>query len=206
MPALTALFWDIGGVLLTNGWDTTTRQRAADKFGLEWEEFQERHELVVSEFEKGELSLEEYLDCTVFYRGREFTPEMFRAFMFEQSQPQEEVLALAQRLAGSGRYLMATLNNESRELNHYRIEQFGLRRSFTSFFSSCFLGVKKPERGIYQTALQVSQCAPEECVFIDDRALNVEGARRLGLTALRFRDTEQLRRELAALGVEADEG
>lgn len=199
---ITTLFWDVGGVLLSNGWDTASRQAAAEEFGLDWEEFQERHSLISAEFERGRLDLEEYLDCTVFHRERDFSREKFREFIFRQSRPREGMLELAGRLARSGRYLMATLNNESRDLNLYRIETFGLREHFTAFFSSCFLGVKKPERRIYETALEITQRRAGECLFIDDRPLNLETARRLGMHTVHFRDEERLIAELQELGIE----
>jgi putative hydrolase of the HAD superfamily len=203
---ITTLFWDVGGVLLSNGWDTDARRRATDEFGLDWDQFQERHELVSAEFEKGQLTLDEYLQCTVFYCRQGCTPEAFKQFMFAQSQPLNESMQLAGRLAASNGYLMATINNESRDLNLHRIQQFNLGLHFSAFFSSCFLGIKKPERGIYQTALEVSQRRPEECVFIDDRALNVEGARRLGIHAVHFQEPAQLQKDLARLGVEVKAG
>ncbi len=201
MMEITALFWDVGGVLLTNGWDRTSRYRAAQQFNLDWEDFQDRHELVIADFETGRLTLEEYLERTIFYRPRPFTREGFKAFMWAQSQPIRETLAIVERLARSGRYLLATLNNESLELNHYRIERFGLQNLFALFFSSCFLGVRKPDRAIYQIALQVTQRTPEECLFIDDRALNVECAHRLGIRTIHYQNPTQLRRELRRHGV-----
>lgn len=197
MSKITTLFWDVGGVLLTNGWDTPSRRRAAQSFELDWEEFQERHELIATEFEKGDLALEDYLECTVFHRRRDFSKADFRAFMFGQSQPQKEVLGMVEELAASERYFMATLNNESRELNLYRIREFGLDRYFGAFFSSCFLGTKKPEAAHYRTALEITQKQPEECLFVDDRELNVEMASRLGIRTILFINTNQLKDELA---------
>jgi putative hydrolase of the HAD superfamily len=199
---ISTLFWDVGGVLLTNGWDTTARRRAAEAFGLDWDDFQERHELVSADLETGRLSLDAYLDCAIFHEERPYTREAFRDFMFGQSSVHAEVLSFVESLRAKGRYLMATLNNESLELNLYRIERFGLRKLFDAFFSSCFLGVKKPKPEIYQTALRITQRMPEECVFIDDRALNSEAARRLGMHAVRFRGLAALREDLARLGVE----
>lgn len=201
MTEITALFWDVGGVLLTNGWDRASRYRAAEQFHLDWEDFQDRHELVIADFETGRLTLEEYLERTIFYRPRRFTREEFIAFMWAQSQPIGETLAIVERLARSGRYLLATLNNESLELNEYRIERFGLRNLFTLFFSSCFLGVKKPDRAIYRMALQITQRAPEECLFIDDRALNLECAHQLGMRTIHYQNPKQLQQELRRHGV-----
>ncbi|RMG55051.1 MAG: HAD family phosphatase [Acidobacteria bacterium] len=201
MREITALFWDVGGVLLTNGWDRASRHRAAEQFHLDWEDFQDRHELVIADFETGRLTLEEYLERTIFHRPRRFTREEFTAFMWAQSQPIRETLAIVERLARSGRYLLATLNNESLELNEYRIERFGLRNLFALFFSSCFLGVRKPDRAIYQIVLRVTQRTPEECLFIDDRALNLECARQLGMRTIHYQNPQQLQRELRRHGV-----
>jgi putative hydrolase of the HAD superfamily len=202
VPKITAIFSDVGGVLLSNGWDLEARRRLVEEFRLDGDEFEDRHELVVTAFETGRLSLEHYLDRTIFYCSREFSKEQIRQFMFAQSQPKAESLALLERLAASRRYLLATLNNESRELNLHRIERFALKNYFTVFFSSCFLGVKKPDDEIYLKALQMTQRAPAECVFIDDRALNLDAPRRLGMLAVQFRSAAQLEQELRRLGME----
>lgn len=202
MSAVTALFWDMGGVLLTNGWDTDGRRQAAAKFNMDWDEFQERHQLISTEFETGHLSLDDYLECTVFYKTRDFCKESFQEFMFSRSQPYPETLEIVDLLSRSGKYLMSTLNNESRELNLHRIEKFNLKKYFTAFFSSCFLAIKKPEKGIYEVALNVTQRKPEECVYVDDRALNLETAKKLGVHTIHFQNAEQLRQDLKRLGVE----
>lgn len=201
MPAIRALFWDIGGVLLTNAWDHNERAKALDHFQLNAEEFHARHEMVVSSFERGKLTLDEYLDRTVFYRERAFTHEAFREFMFSLSQPFPENLAVAQSLADSGKYFMGTINNESRELNEYRIEKFGLRKVFRLFVSSCYVGLRKPEREIYRMALEITQFPAEQCCFIDDRALNLECAKELGMHAIEMKDLESLQAKLGKLGV-----
>lgn len=202
MADITALFWDVGGVLLTNGWDRAGRRRAAEKFALDWEDFQDRHELLVNDFETGRLSLEEYLDRAIFYRARPFSREDFRAFMFAQSQPNPETLGIVKSLARSNNRLMATLNNESLELNLHRIEQFGLRELFKGFFSSCFLGTRKPERAIYRLASQITQQPVEQCLFIDDRELNLECAQLLGMNTIHYRDPEQLLQDLNRHNIE----
>lgn len=201
MPEIKALFWDVGGVLLTNAWDHTQRDQAIQKFQLERTEFAERHELVASSFERGKISLDEYLDRTVFYRVRPFTREEFKNYIYSLSLPDEECLGFARELAASGKYRMGTINNESRELNSYRIEKFGLRSIFRVFVSSCFVGLRKPEEGMYRLALDLTQQAAEECCFIDDRALNLEVAKRLGMHTIEMDGVEQLRGDLKKLGV-----
>ena len=201
MTEIRTIFSDIGGVIGTNGWDHHERQAAVEKFGLDLEEFESRHEMVVTAFETGQLSLDCYLDRTVFYRQRSFTREAFRDFMFSLSQPLPGVLEFAQSLTDSGRYFMGTINNESRELNDYRIEKFGMRKIFRIFFSSCFVGLRKPERDIYRLALETTQIPADACCFIDDRALNLECAAQLGMRTIEMQALPQLRESLAKFGV-----
>jgi putative hydrolase of the HAD superfamily len=203
LPVIGALFWDVGGVLLTNAWDRTQRAQALEHFHLEDEEkeFHSRHEMVVSSFERGKITLDDYLDRTIFYRARPFTREAFVEFMHSLSQPFPDVLQFAQTLARSGKYLMGTINNESLEINDYRIETFGLRTCFRVFISSCFVGLRKPESGIYRLALDVTQIPAEECAFIDDRALNLECAAKLGMHTIEMKNLGQLKTDLQKLGV-----
>jgi putative hydrolase of the HAD superfamily len=201
MADVTALFWDVGGVILSNGWDRAARSEAAKKFGLDWEDFQDRHELASPAFETGQITLDTYLERTVFYRKRAFTRDEFTAFMFVQSQEFPESRAVLSGVARAGKYLLATINNEPLELNMKRIERFNLRREFEAFFSSCFVRIRKPDEGIYRLALEVTQRRPEECLFIDDRALNLECARQIGMRTIHFQTAAQLRQDLAANGV-----
>lgn len=202
LPEITALFWDIGGVPLTNGWDQPARTAAVGRFELDPVEFEDRHELVVAAFETGRLSLDKYLDRTVFYRSGGFTREQFTEVMFAQSRPHPEVLEVVARLAEGGRYLLAALNNESAELNRHRIERFGLRRCLTVFVSSCHVGVRKPDEAIYRLALNLTQRPPEACVYIDDRPLNLECAASCGMRTIHYQNLACLRRELQGFGVE----
>lgn len=203
VSAIRAIFWDVGGVLLSNAWDHTERADAAEHFHLDAKEFQARHEMVVSSFERGKISLDEYLDRAVFYCERPFTRDRFRDYMVALSRPLPEVLNFARTLAATDKYFMGTINNESRELNLYRIEKFGLRDIFRVFVSSCFVGLRKPESGIYRLAIEVTQIAPEECCFIDDRSLNLECAAKLGMHTIQMQALDQLRNDLEKLSVRA---
>jgi putative hydrolase of the HAD superfamily len=202
MAEIETLFWDIGGVILTNGWDRVSRRLAADTFHLEWEEFQDRHDLSFPAFDSGHLSLDEYLDRTLFYRPRSFTREEFTAFMFAQSKEFPESRAILDAAANSGKYFIGAINNDPLELNQYRIEAFDLRRDFEVFFSSCYVRSRKPEELIFRVALDVTQRPAEQCIFIDDRPLNLESPRRLGMKVIHYQGAEQLRSELRNHGVE----
>src|SRR5258708_24240820 len=164
---ITTIFFDIGGVLLTDGWGHDSRRAAAERFGLDWDEYSERHEKVAHAIETNRLTLERYLDRAIFYRPRPFTREEFRDYIFAQSQPKPDSIEIARQLAASGKYFMATLNNEILELNVYRIRQFELRRCFSVFFTSCFLGLRKPAEPIYHTPLQLTSPEPTAYIFIN---------------------------------------
>ena len=201
MSEVKVLLFDVGGVLLTNGWDREARRLACEQFGLDWEDFQDRHDFVAPDFETGKLTMAQYLRRTIFYRGRSFTEAEFVAFMKAQSKAMPDSLALLDELAASGKYVLATLNNESRELNDHRIDTFGLRKFFSAFMSSCYLGMRKPEEDIYRVAVDIIQHPPEQCVFIDDRLLNLECADRAGIQSIHFKNADQLRTSLNELGV-----
>lgn len=203
MAKIKAIFWDVGGVLLSNAWDHNERREAVARFRLDADDFEKRHASVVSDFETGKLNLDEYLDRTVFYRDQPFARDAFRQFMFSRSLPRPEALALARNLAARGKYLMSTINNESAELNDYRIRQFSLNEIFDLFVSSCFVGLRKPAPEIYRLAINLRQRAPDECCFIDDRPENLQPASLLGMHCIQMKGAENLREELKALGVEA---
>jgi putative hydrolase of the HAD superfamily len=193
------LFWDVGGVLLTNAWDHEERERAVENFQLQKVDFEARHKEVVTMFEEGKISLDQYLDRTVFYQARKFSKEEFKSYMFSLSRPKTEVLEFARSLAG--KYLMATINNESREMNEYRIKQFGLSQVCDLFVSSCYVGMRKPDEKIYRVALDMIQKTPDECCFIDDRPANIDGAAKVSMRTVLMRDSAQLKKDLQSLGV-----
>jgi putative hydrolase of the HAD superfamily len=200
VPEIRALFWDVGGVLLTNAWDHEERNFAIEQFHLDKDEVESRHKLCVRPFEEGRLSLDEYLQQTVFSQPRTFSPEEFKQYMFSLSKPKPDVLEIARCLRD--RYLMATINNESRELNQYRIATFQLTEYFQIFVSSCFVGLRKPDERIYRLALDLTQRKAEECCFIDDRQVNIEAAAKVGMRAILLRDARQLKADFAKNGVD----
>lgn len=202
MGSIAAIFLDIGGVCLTNGWDTDARQSAASHFSIDLDEFDERHQNVVDALERGEQSLDEYLDYAVFHRHQPFSRDEFIRFMRDRSQPYNSVLRLLRELASTHSYKLATINNESREMNRYRIDTFQLRDIFAAFFSSCYVGVRKPAARIYELALDVMQADPATTLFVDDRAENVEGARVLGIRTIHVTDRLRLSEQLRDAGVE----
>ena len=203
MTEVSLLLWDVGGVVLSNAWDHDARRAAVARFGLDGEEFERRHDLVAEDFDKGRVSLSDYLARCVFDRPRDFSVDEFQQFMFGQSRPQTPALALARDLHRRGQYLMVAFNNESLELNRYRIDTFRLQETFDVFLSSCYTGLRKPDAEAYRFALNVTQRDPDETLFLDDRPENVEAARLLGIRTILVQDPARLPEELANAGVVA---
>jgi putative hydrolase of the HAD superfamily len=198
---VTTLFLDVGGVLLTNGWDRNARARAAELFELESDEVAERHHLTYDTYEAGKLTLDAYLDRTVFYRERSFTREDFKKFMFEQSRPYPETIDLMRDLKARHGLRVGVVSNEGRELTVHRIATFELGDFVDFFISSCFVHCRKPDEDIYRMALDIAQVEPGEVAYVDDRPLFVQVARSLGIRGIIHRDTASTRGALADLGL-----
>jgi putative hydrolase of the HAD superfamily len=206
MGRITTIFWDCGGVLLTNGWDHVERRAVLDHFdvtGADFEDFEQRHPGPNDEWEKGRITVEEYLRLTLFTKTRSFTPQEFMDVMKLQSKVLHEMnVQILRELAAAGRYKLVMLNNEAAELNDYRIATFGLRDMFGVFCSSCYVGLRKPGLEMFKLGLQLMQANPAESVFVDDRAGNAAAAASLGMKAIHFTTPGQLGNQLQAAGVE----
>lgn len=203
MAKITTLFLDIGGVLLTNGWDREMLDRAAREFDLDGREMEERHHLTFDTYELGKLSLDDYLQRVVFYRERPFRPAQFRAFMFDQSQPMEGMIDLVKALKMRHGLKIAVVSNEGRELTEHRITRFGLGEFVDFFISSCFVHFRKPDADIYRLALDVAQVGADRVAYIEDRPMFVEVAKGLGIDGILHRDYGSTAQALAQRGLEA---
>jgi putative hydrolase of the HAD superfamily len=199
---ITALFLDIGGVLLTNGWDHHARKRAATRFKLELTEMENRHHLTFDTYEEGKLTLEEYLGRVVFYQKRSFTRAQFRRFMFAQSKPRTEMIELVRKLKAKYDLKVIVLSNEARELNTYRIRKFKLDGFVDSFVSSCFVHLRKPDADIFKLALDVAQTPALQIIYIENTPMFVQIAEGLGIRSILHTDYRSTRAKLATLGLE----
>lgn len=203
MGQVSTVLWDVGGVLLTNGWDHVQRDKVLADFGLPQEPFERIHAQNNDAWEKGKITIEEYLAKTVFYEPRKFTPADFIAEMKEQSHwHANTAIEVLRQLSASDEYAVGILNNESRELNDYRLATFGLVELLDCFISSCYVGMRKPNADIYKLALDVLQRDPDEVVFIDDRSENIAAAKALGMHGIVHTTAKQTAEELGLLGVE----
>jgi len=196
------ILFDVGGVLLTNGWDHRERTAVLAQFHLDAAAFEARHVVPYDAWERDAISLKAYLDLTVFYEPRSFSREEFFNAICAQSQLLPDgALGIMKELAASDKCRLGALNNEARETNQYRFDRFGLREYLQFAFSSCYLGLRKPEPAIFRRALDILGKPAERILFIDDRAENVAGALAAGFKAIRFTGAEALRQELVNLGV-----
>ena len=194
---------DIGGVLLTNGWDHQARRRAAKHFKLDWAEMQERHELNFEVHEEDKISFQEYLDRVIFWKTRPFTRAEFRQFMFAQSKPFTEMIELVRNLKAKYRLKIIVVSNEAREVNAYRIRQFKLAGFVDAFISSCFVQLRKPDAAIFKLALDIAQVPARQIVYIDNTPLFVQIANDFGMRGLLHTDYQSTATKLAAFGLQS---
>ena len=205
MP-VTALFLDIGGVLLTNGWDHNARELAAKTFDLDLADMEDRHHLTFDTYEEGKLTLEEYLGRVVFYQKRPFTRDRFRRFMFAQSKAYPEMIELIARLKVRHGLKIAVVSNEARELNAHRIRKFKLAGFVDSFVSSCFVHVRKPDAEIFRLALDIVQTPARQVVYIENTPMFVQVAEGLGIRSILHVDYRSTCAKLASFGLQNDKG
>ncbi len=201
VSSISTLFVDIGGVLLTNAWDNHIRKHSADKFGLNYDEMNERHHLTFDTYEEGKLNLDEYLNRIVFYQERPFSRQEFKAFMYAQSQPFPEMIELVRRLKAQYSLRVAAVSNEGRELTEYRVQHFKLGAVIDFFISSSFVHYRKPDADMYRIALDIAQVDPQQVVYIDDRPMFVEVAQSLGIQGIVHTDYESTRKFLERMDI-----
>ncbi|MGB8915808.1 MAG: HAD family phosphatase [Candidatus Sulfotelmatobacter sp.] len=200
--AITCLLVDVGGVLLTNGWDHHARRRAAKNFQLPWAEMEERHRLVFETHEEGKLTFEEYLGWVVFYRKRPFTRAQFRSFMLAQSKPYPEMIDLVAQLKIQCGLKVAVVSNESREVNAFRIRKFKLDQFVDTFISSCFVHIRKPDVEIFRLALDIAQAPAQHVVYIENTPMFVQIAEGLGIRSILHTDHKSTCAKLASFGLQ----
>lgn len=199
--AVTTLFVDIGGVLLSDGWALGSRQEAVAAFGLDAQDLETRHHQAFAAYETGRLTLDAYLQHVVFHRPRSFSPLQFQAFMFAQSTARPEILALVRGLKARHGLKVVAVSNEGRELNAHRIRTFGLDAFVDIFVSSCYVNLRKPDPEIFRLALDLAQVAAPQVVYIENTPMFAEIATGLGIRSILHTDHATTRRELASLGL-----
>jgi len=204
VTAITCVFVDVGGVLLTDGWDHHARKRAARSFKLNWAEMEKRHLLMFETYEEGKLTLGEYLDRVVFYQKRAFTRAQFRRFMFSQSKPYPEMIEMVAQLKARHGLKIAVVNNEARELNAYRIRTFRLSRFVDFFVSSCSVHVRKPDAEIFRLALDIAQVQARQVVYIENTPIFAQVAEGVGIRSVLHTSCETTRAELSAFGLSSE--
>lgn len=198
--SINTIFTDIGGVLLTNGWDRGSRRKAIDHFNLDPEETEERHHLTFDTYEVGKITQDEYLDRVVFYKKQSFSRKQFRQFMYDQSKPFPDMIALLQQLKKKCGFKVAVVSNEGRELAEYRIKQFKLNVLADFFIVSSFVHFRKPDADIFRIALDTAQVSPQQVLYIEDRAMFVQVAEALGIQGLRHIDYKTTVKKLEKFG------
>jgi len=203
--SIRTLFMDIGGVLLSDGWDHRARKRAIKKFKLEPVEMETRHQMTFDTYEEGKLTEDEYLDHVVFFRSRPFTRAEFRKFMFAQSTPYPEMLTLVQKLKAKYRLKIIAVSNEARVLNDYRIQKFKLDNIVDAYISSCYVHLRKPDANLFRLALDVAHTPAQQVAYVENTPMFVEIATSLGIRSVLHTDYRSTCARLASFGLQSGE-
>ena len=185
---IKVLFFDVGGVLLNNGWGHQSRQKAAEQFGLHYEEMEVLHNFIFNVYEIGKITLDDYLDTVVFNHPRSFSRQDFKDFIYAQSVALPDFLPWLKEWKRTCGFRIISINNEGREINNYRIQKFGLHDCFDAFISSCEVGMRKPDPGIFNLAMGIAQVTPDECLYFDDRQMIIQTAQQLGIRSYHHQD------------------
>lgn len=201
---IKALFLDVGGVLLTNGWDRQMRRHAIELFHLDSTEVEERHHLTFDTFEEGKLTLDEYLDRVIFYKPQAFTREDFKQYMYDQSKPYPDMIELIRRLKERYNLKIAVVSNEGRELTTYRIRKFQLGEFVDFFICSSFVHFRKPDPDIFKMALDIAQVDASQVAYIEDRKMFVDAVHALGMWGIHHTGLESTKAALAQMGLVLD--
>jgi putative hydrolase of the HAD superfamily len=196
---IKVLFFDVGGILLTNGWGHESRKVAAKKFGLDYEEVNALHNFIFNVYEIGSITLDDYLDTVIFNEPRDFTREDFKEFIYAQSVELPDMLAWLKAWKKDSGFRIISINNEGKELNDYRVEKFKLGECFDAFISSCEVKMRKPDPGIFKLAMGIAQVSEKQCVYFDDRMMFVTTAQKLGIRAFQHTDFEKTKEILEGL-------
>jgi putative hydrolase of the HAD superfamily len=201
---ITHLFTDLGGVLLTNGWDKNLRHLTADRFGINSAEMDDRHHLTYDTYESGKMGLAAYLDRIIFYEPRGFTHDDVIDFILGEARAFPEMIDLVCRLKARHGIKVAVVSNEGRELTADRIRRFRLDDFVDFFIVSCYVHFRKPDEDIFRVALDIAQADPRRVAYIEDRPMFVEVAASLGMHAIWHHGFESTCEHLAALGLTLD--
>jgi putative hydrolase of the HAD superfamily len=196
---ITTIFLDIGGIFLSNGWEHQSREKASNQFHLDFKEMEILHDFIFNVYEIGKLTLDEYLETVIFNHERDFTKEDFKTFMFAESVALSDMLDWFKEWKRGCGFRVISINNEGRELNEYRIKKFGLHQCFDAFVSSCEVGMRKPDPGIFKMAMGIAQVSPDRCIYFDDRLMLVQAAEKQGIHSFHHQDFETTRKILMNL-------
>jgi putative hydrolase of the HAD superfamily len=197
---IKSLFLDIGGVLISNGWDRYAREKAVKKFKLDPDELSDRHHIFFETYEAGKLTLREYLDNVIFYEPRSFSENEFTDFMYHQSLPVIDSIEYFTAIRKKYKINIIAVSNEGRELNDYRIKTYKLDKLFNTFISSCFVHLRKPDKEIFKMACDISFTEPQQALFIDDRIIHVQIAQSLGINAIQFINLKTTKKLMESYG------
>ena len=197
--SIKAVIWDMGGVIVRTV-DHTSRDNLAAELGVT------RHDLEMTVFggeighqaQRGEIDVPDLWEAVRrAYHLSENGVADFKKRFWAGDQVDCQLVAYIRSLRKN--YTSALLSNAWNDLRTVITARWKFADAFDTMIISGEEGVMKPDARIYQIALERTQTAPTEAVFIDDFAHNIEGAKALGIHGIQFINVEQTLNELKAM-------
>lgn len=195
------IFSDIGGVLGTNGWDSALRATVIQRFNLDSAAVEQRHHLMFDSYERGFLTLDQYLKHVFFQQPQSFTLLELRECIFEGSVAWPDSIEMFRQVKMANNLKLALISNEGQGITEHRVNKFGLRAIADFMVVSHYVHMRKPDAQIWRLALDLAQVAVDEAIYVDDREVFVNVATDLGFTAFQHVSIEQTRRSFQSLGL-----
>ena len=143
-------------------------------------------ERVFSKAQKGQLTNEEFLSYLGYGNPRETMEDYLKNYLTLDEQFHDFASSVTQKME------MCLLSNDVLEWSEFLTEYYGMNPYFKDKIVSGEVHLRKPDREIFECAIERLQCKPEDCIFVDNSVKNLRVAEELGMTAILFnRDGEE---------------
>ena len=198
---IKAILFDLGGVLVSDVFTILDVQMAKEA-GVSPKDIYSIRRNHWTEYELGKISGVEFMGRILRALDLRLDPAEMLTKTFSLIKADKKIVDLVAKIKACGKFKLGVLSNNSKEWSQYSKDVLGLGKYFDSWVVSCDLGIKKNQKEIYIAAAKSLRLAPEECLFIDNKESNVEGAKLVGMKALHFSGKPKLLAQLKEIGID----
>jgi putative hydrolase of the HAD superfamily len=199
MPEIKAVIFDWGGVLIDNP-APGLMEYFADKLSVSKEEYTKAHNRFAKDFEKGLISEENFWAavCKALGKPTPNVTSLWSSAFRSVYSPKTDVFSVVSKVHDNGFRTALLSNTEAPSMRFFLEQKYDM---FDVLIFSCADRTRKPERKIYEITIERLGLKPEQTVFIDDKQEFIQAAEQMKMNTILFKDTEQIKTELARFGV-----